>query len=187
MIPTLEEVMKITDSISIVNILQIVECEAMYEVLCQLPDKAVCVEVGCDSGRSSSLISQVGAAKDFLTIHVDPWAEFKDRAKQWMENVAERCPWHKFIVFHMTTLDAAQHIYNLTPDGIDFAFIDGSHNQPDVELDLEVVASRIKRGGFLTAHDYPSGGVSEAIDPFVAANGFTKIKQAYGYGIWRKD
>lgn len=186
MIPTLDDVMSITSTISVFNVLQIVECEAMYEILCELPVGATLIEVGCDFGRSSSLISQVAAARGFLTIHVDPWQEFKDRAKQWMENVAERCAWHQFIVLHMTTEEAAIHIERLTPDGIDFAFIDGCHDPNVVKRDLEIVALRVKPGGFLLAHDYPSGGVTEAVDPFVAT-GWTKHKQAYGLGIWRRD
>lgn len=185
-VPTYDEVMSITSPISVVNILQIVECQAMFDVLYELPDESTLIEIGCDVGRSSSLISQVAAAKNFMTIHVDPWFEFEDRAKQWMENVAERCEWHPFIVLHMTTEAAAVHIERLTPDGIDFAFIDGCHDQPVVERDLQIVASRIRSGGYLLTHDYPSGGVSEAVDPFVA-KGWTKHKQAYGLGIWRRD
>lgn len=185
-VPSYDEVMALTGTVSVVNILQIVECEAMYEVVCGLPDGAVIVEVGCDIGRSSTLISQVAAARDFLTIHIDPWAEFKDHAQEWMKNMSERCAWHRFIALHMHTIEAAPFIERLTPNGVDFVFIDGSHGQPDVEIDLKVVASRVKPGGFLLAHDYPSGGVSEAIDPFVAS-GWTKYKQAYGLGIWTRD
>lgn len=185
-VPTLDEVMTLTSTISEVSILQIPECQAMYETLCEIPDESTLVEVGCDVGRSSSLISQVAAAKNSLTIHIDPWEEFKDRAKGWMENIAERCPWHPFIVLHMTTETAAVHIQRLTPRGIDFAFIDGCHDQPVVEMDLRIVASRVKPGGFLLMHDYPSGGVTEAAEPYIAEGGWTKHKQAQGLGIWRR-
>ena len=178
--------MEITGTISVVNILQLVECQAMYDTLCQVPDGGTVVEVGCDQGRSSSLIFQLAKPKNLLTIHIDPWKEFKDRAKLWMEVMSERCPHHRFVLLHMTTEEAGGLLERLTPDGIDFAFIDGSHDQDLVEKDLQIVASRIKSGGFLTAHDYPSGGVSEAIDPFVA-QGWNKQQQAYGYGVWRRD
>lgn len=180
MIPTFDEVMVITSTIANVHSLQIPECQAMYETLLELPDGAIVVEVGCDTGRSSSLISQVAAAKDFLTIHIDPWEWFPERAKEWMENIAERCPKHRFIVMHMKTEQA--YISGL----IDCAFIDGSHNPEDVQVDLDVVASRVMPGGFLMAHDYPSGGVTETIDPYVAT-GWTKYKQAMGFGVWRRN
>jgi len=186
-VPTFDEVMVLTSTLANEHSLQIPECQAMYETLCELPNGADVIEVGCDVGRSSSLISQVAAARDFLTIHVDPWEWFPDRAKEFMGNLSEQCPWHRFIVLHMTTEQAWKYIRRLTPGGVDFAFIDGAHDTPTVELDLEIVATRVQPGGFLLAHDYPSGGVTEAIDPFIARGGWVKYKQAMGLGIWRKE
>lgn len=190
-IPTFDEVMALTSTVSNIHVLAIAECHAMYETLCQLPDRATIIEVGCDYGRSSSLIFQMAKAKNFLTIHIDPWHREYDygtqalKAKQWMEVMCERCAYHPFILLRMETAEAAPFVEKLTPNGIDFAFIDGAHDTPTVDKDLSIVASRVKAGGFLTAHDYPGGGVSEAIDPFVA-NGWSKEKQAWGFGVWRR-
>jgi len=185
-LPTFDEAMVLTSTISNIHCLQILECQAMYEALCELPDGATVVEIGCDYGRSSSLIFQIAKAKNFLTIHIDPWHPLRERAKEWMEVMGERCAYHPFILLRMTTEEATPFIEQLTPEGIDLAFIDGSHDQDVVEKDLKIVASRVKPGGFLTAHDYPSGGVTEAIDPFVA-NGWTKHMQAMGFGVWRRN
>lgn len=103
-----------------------------------------------------------------------------------MSLMCERVAYHPFILLRGTTEEAVGAIERLTPQGIDLAFIDGAHDQPVVERDLAIVASRIKPGGFLTAHDYPSGGVTEAIDPFVA-QGWTKYNQAFGFGVWRRQ
>ena len=183
---TFEEVMALTSTTGDFYCFQPPECQAMYETLCELPDGATIVEVGCDRGRSSSIIHQVAQAKSFLSIHIDPWQSYPDRAKDWMEMTSERCSYHPIILLRMTTEEAATFIEQLTPNGIDLAFIDGCHDQHVVERDLEIVASRVKQGGFLTAHDYPSGGVTEAIDPFVAS-GWTKHKQAMGFGVWRRN
>lgn len=185
-LPTLEEVMTLTSTLANIHSLQLVECAAMYEVLCQLPDGATIVEVGCDVGRSSSIIFQLASAKNFLTIHIDPWRWFPERAREWLGMMNERCAYQPFVLLRMTTEEAAPLIERLTPQGIDLAFIDGAHDQPVVERDLAIVASRIKPGGFLTAHDYPSGGVTEAIDPFVAS-GWEKYNQAFGFGVWRRQ
>src|SRR6266849_3151197 len=186
MIPTFDEVMCLTNTISSYEVFQPAECEAMYDTLLLLPDGATIVEVGCDFGRSSSLIFQVAKAKNFLTIHIDPWLDLPDRASEWMKVMCERCSYHPFILLRMTTVQATTHIMQLTTNGIDLAFIDGSHDQEVVEDDLWEVASRVKPGGFLTAHDYPSAGVSEAVDPFVA-NDWTKHRQADpGFGVWRR-
>lgn len=187
MIPTFHEVMELTSKISCHEVLEPAECEAMYDTLLQLPDVATVVEVGCDYGRSSSLILQIAKAKNFLTIHVDPWHDLPDRAKQWMELMTERLLYHPFILLRMTTDEALEYIVDLTAGGIDLAFIDGSHDQDVVERDLQIVASRVKHGGFLTAHDYPSAGVSEAIDAYVR-EGWTKVRQADpGFGVWRRQ
>src|SRR5882724_5813940 len=186
MIPTFDEVMRLTGTLSSYEVFQPAECQAMYDTLLLLPNDATIVEVGCDFGRSSSLIHQVAKAKNFLTIHIDPWHDLPDRAKQWMEVMVERCAYHPFILLRMTTVEATQHIWRLTPHEIDLAFIDGSHDQDVVESDLQIVASCVKPGGFLAAHDYPSAGVTEAIDPFVAT-GWTKHWQADpGFGVWRR-
>lgn len=184
-LPTFDEVMGLTGTISNVHSLQIAECAALYEALCQLPSGAVVVEVGCDVGRSSSLIFQMAVAKDFLTVHIDPWEWFPDRAKAWMETMCERCGRQPFVVLRMTTEEAELLVRGLTPRGIDLAFIDGSHDYAVVVRDLQIVASRVKQGGFLVAHDYPSSGVSEAIDPFVR-QGWDKYSQAMGLGVWRR-
>ena len=189
MIPTFEEVMKLTGTLSTYEVFQPAECQAMYDTLLQLPDGATVVEVGCDYGRSSSLILQLAKAKNFLTIHVDPWHDYPERAAEWMELTCETMNYHPFILLRMTTVEATDHIIQLTPRGIDLAFIDGSHDQDVVEHDLKIVASRVKPGGFLTAHDYPSAGVSEAIDSFVTRTPlqWTKVRQADpGFGVWRR-
>jgi predicted O-methyltransferase YrrM len=185
-LPTFDEAMVLTSTISNIHVLQIAECQAMYETLCELKDGATVVEIGCDLGRSSSLILQIAKAKNFLTIHVDPWDPLRERAKEWMEVMGERCAYHPFILLRMTTEEAALFIEQLTPEGIDLAFIDGCHDQDVVQNDLRIVAGRVNSGGFLTAHDYPSGGVTEAIDPFVE-NGWTKHKQTMGFGVWRRN
>lgn len=193
MIPTFEDVMSLTGQISNENMLHPAECKAMYETLCEIPNGGIVVEVGCDLGRSSSLILQMASAKWLLPIHVDPWNPEDDggtqatKAKRWMEVMCERCKHHPFILFRMTTAQANPFIAAITTEGIDFAYIDGCHDTPIVEKDLQIVASRVKPGGFLAVHDYPSGGVTEAVDPFVA-HGWRKYKQApLGLGIWRRD
>lgn len=185
--PTFEQVIRLTDSISNHHMLNMEACEAMYQALCQLPDGSTVVEVGCDIGRSSSLIYQMAIARNFLTIHVDPWEQWPERAKQWMETMCERNPYHPFVVLRMKTEQASLLIQGLTPNGIDLAYIDGSHDEAVVVRDLEIVATRVVPGGFLTAHDYPSGGVSEAIDRFIALGGWTKENQAGGFGVWRRQ
>src|SRR5882724_6510928 len=114
MIPTFSEVMALTSTVSCMEVFQPAECQAMYDTLLQLPDGATVVEVGCDYGRSSSLIFQLARAKNFLTIHVDPWIDHPDRASEWMKVMSERCMYHPFILLRMTTKEAASFIWQIT-------------------------------------------------------------------------
>lgn len=183
---TFEEVMRLTDTISNHHLLQPEECRAMYDVCVQLLPYSDVVEIGCDLGRSSSLIAQVALERRFQTIHVDPWKDEPRKARQWMEVMCELVVYRKFVVLRMTTEAAEESLKALTPFGIEMAYIDGCHDEPVVVRDLEIVAARVKRNGWLLIHDYPSAGVSEAVDRFIALGGWTKENQAGGLGIWRR-
>lgn len=185
-IPSFETVMATTETISNHHMLCDTDCKAMYECCLEVPEGGVVVEVGCAEGRSSSLIRQMAVEKNFLTIHIDPYTDHPHHAKVWMENMVERIPYDPFILLRMTTWEAQDFIKQLTPGGIDLAYIDGCHDEMIVKADMEIVATRVKPGGLLMAHDYPSGGVTEAIDRFIACGGWTKVKQTVGFGVWRK-
>jgi SAM-dependent methyltransferase len=63
------------------------------------------------------------------------------------------------------------------PDAyFDWVYIDGNHLYEYVKGDLEVFATKLKPGGVLAGDDYGArgwwkGGVSRAVDEFVAARG----------------
>ncbi len=183
-LPTYEEVMQLTDTVSNYHLLQPDECRAMYDALVSLPNGATVVEIGCDLGRSSSMIAQVALVKDFLTIHVDPWQDEPEKAALWMGMMCEQIAYRPFIVLRGKTEEMARYIWRLSE--IDLAYIDGCHDEAVVEADLAMVATRVKQGGLLAAHDYPSAGVSEAIDSFIARGGWMKQQQAGGLGVWRR-
>jgi predicted O-methyltransferase YrrM len=185
-VPTYDEVMTLTGTVSNHHVLQLPESQAMYDAVCSLPDRSTLVEVGCDYGRSSSLFYQVAKAKNLLTIHVDPWLDEPFKAKMWMEVMSERAAYHPFILLRMKTQEAEQLIGVLTPQGIDLAYIDGCHDYPVVVEDLRIVAERVKVGGLLLVHDYPSAGVDVAVDRYIDRGGWTIINHAMGLGIWRR-
>ena len=73
--------------------------------------------------------------------------------------------------------------------GIDLAFIDGDHEAPGVRIDCRVVASKVKGGGVLTAHDY---GRDSLPGVFLAMNEYAlepnwKSEGVFGtLGVWRR-
>jgi len=84
-IPTFEEVMQITQNISGCAALENPEAKGLYDCCVQVPQGGVVVEVGCQLGRSSSLITQLAKAIGFHSIHIDPYTEQPDYLKGWAE------------------------------------------------------------------------------------------------------
>lgn len=183
-IPTFEEVMSVTRSVSSSTVLEDPEARALYDACIEVPEDGVVVEVGCQIGRSSSLITQLQQAIGFHAIHVDPYISNPEYLKGWVEMMARA---GDFALLCMRTEQAAWHLDKIGT--IDMAFIDGDHEYQSVKLDLQLVANRIKRGGLLTAHDYANEGlpgVRQAIDPYVAT-GWDEIGIFGSLGVWRKQ
>jgi len=87
----------------------------------------------------------------------------------------------------MRTEQAAWHLSKIGQ--IDLAFIDGDHEAESVQIDLQLVANRIKQGGFLTAHDYANEGlkgVQQAINPYVEDGRWEHVGTFGSLGVWRR-
>lgn len=171
-----EEVMQLTRTVSSSTAFDDAECKAMYDACQEVPFGGVVVEVGCQLGRSSSLISQCALGK-FHTVHVDPFTDQPEFLKQWhqmMWGIGGRD--HFYTHLCMRTEQALWQLEMLGGNGIDLAFIDGDHEYPGVMIDLEALCPMIKQGGLLTMHDYGRESlpgvfkaIEERITPFFAS------------------
>jgi len=187
-VPLFEEVMLITRKVSGSPALEDPEAKALYDCCVQIPTKGIVVEVGCQLGRSSSVILQVGQAIGYHSVFIDPYTEQPEYLKGWVEmmhrvgGVRE----HAFTLLCMRTQQAGWLLDRL--GAIDMAFIDGDHEQAGVETDLRLVAERIKRGGYLTAHDYGRESlptVKAAIDGWMDFR-WQQMEGAGTLGVWRR-
>jgi len=181
--------MQITQNISGCAALENPEAKGLYDCCVQVPHGGVVVEVGCQLGRSSSLITQLAKAIGFHSIHIDPYTEQPDYLKGWAEMMYRvGGEWeHAFTLFCMRTEQAAWHLSKIGQ--IDVAFIDGDHEAESVRIDLQLVANRVKQGGYLTAHDYANEGlkgVQEAINPYVASGDWDHVGAFGSLGVWRR-
>jgi predicted O-methyltransferase YrrM len=162
------------------------EVEALYEVAVQVPTGGLVVEVGSQLGRSSSVLAQLAKAIGFHNIHIDPYTEQPEFLVGWarmMHGIGSQ-----FTLMCMQTQAAEWYLSQLGQ--VDMAFIDGDHERPAVEIDMRIVASKIRPGGYLVAHDYTCNshhGVAEAIDPFIASGMWDFIKTVSTMGIWRRN
>jgi hypothetical protein len=189
MIPTFQEVMRVTNDLSSVTALQDEEAEALYNCCKEVPRGGLVIEVGCQLGRSSSLINQMALAIGFYDIHIDPWTEQSGWMKDWMGIMygigGDQS--HAFSVLCMRTKQAEGILSRLGP--VDLAYIDGDHEKDIVTIDLELIGNQIKPGGFLTAHDYGNPGlpgVKDALDFYVTPDGWDSVGFFGNLGVWRR-
>ena len=192
MVPSFERVMSITGPISDPSHLTEEEAKALYDCLRSLPSGATVVEVGCQLGRSSSVIAQVKAPLSLRTIHIDPFLAI-EWAQKWIAMMMEvDANWnHAFTLLCMRTEAAEWQLERLCRDGIDLAFIDGDHSYRGVAIDMEKVARGVSPGGFLLCHDYLQTAlpqVRQAINDFLDRNlGEWEHIGNYGtLGVWKR-
>lgn len=199
MIPTFEEVQKISEHVNSIVLLQPWEAKLLYETFCKVPAWGVVVEVGSHYGRSSSIILQLAKAIGFHSFHVDPYCD-DDGERNGTENIL--AAWAKmmksidypFTLFCMKTEEVGPWL----PPDLDAAYIDGEHTGEAVTIDLHTVAERIKSGGYLLTHDfgptpiYPHGplgerfpDVSKAIREYVSY-GWEEVGMSESLAVWRR-
>lgn len=188
MIPSFEDVMTITREISSALSLEDEDARGLYDCCLQVPRDGQMVETGCQLGRTSSLILQLGQAIGFHCIHIDPYTSQPDFLRQWNEMM-----WrlggdqtHAYALLCMRTEQAAWLLSQLGP--IDLAFIDGDHEADGVQIDLDLVANKVKPGGLLAVHDYTHDWlpmVKQTVDPYVM-QGWDAVGVYGSLGVWRR-
>lgn len=187
---TFEEVMQLTRTVSSATAFDDAECKAMYDALQEVSFGGLVVEIGCQLGRSSSIITQCAANK-FHSIHIDPYTSQPDYLRGWHEMMCRVGGdfEHSYTHLCMRTEQAAWHLERLCRDGIDMAFIDGDHEYPGVMIDLHLVAEKVKTGGLLTMHDYGRDslpGVFKAANEYID-NRWEPIGVFDTLGVWRRN
>lgn len=190
---SLEEVMVITGNTSGIAALQDIEAKALYDCCLSVPRNGLVVEVGCQLGRSSTLINQMALSIGFHDIHIDPWTEQPGWMKEWMETMYKVGGHrdHAFSVLCMRTEQAKEIISRLGP--IDFAYIDGDHEKDSALIDLHSVAQMVRSGGYLAVHDYDPvsypdysfPGVVEAMREYLD-NTWEEVGVYNNMGVWRR-
>jgi hypothetical protein len=176
-----EDVWKVTREIGDHRLLEYDEAVGLYACCAQVPEGGTVVEVGCDAGRSSSLIAQVGKSVKYRSIHIDPFTEHPDNRDAWcklMHSLGSR-----YSLILLRTKFASLHLSGIA---VDLAYIDGDHEESAVTTDLNLIASKVRQGGYLACHDYATmDGVKQAVDPYVKC-GWSETRVFGSLGVWRK-
>jgi hypothetical protein len=187
-VKSFDEVMAVTGPISSFTALEDAEAKGLYDACCEVPHDGVVVEVGCQLGRSSSIISQMAGDIGFHALHIDPYTSQPEWMQQWAR-MMYKVGGSEAHAFTLACMRTEQAKWLLSRIGlIDMAYIDGGHQAEEVQIDLDLVANNIRSGGLLTAHDYGRDslpGVWAAINPYVAS-GWYEVGVFGTLGVWRR-
>ncbi len=145
---TLKAVMTLTRGVSSATAFSDAECKALYYHCLGVEAGGWVVEIGCQLGRTSSIIAQVAAERGYRHVHVDPYTSQPEYLVGWVRMMHGID--HPFTLHLMRTDQAAE----LLPTELDLVLVDGDHNGPGVRTDCEVLLPRVRVGGVALFHDY---------------------------------
>lgn len=183
---TFEEIWKLTGPLGHWPTFWEHESGLLYKCLCQLPPNSTLVEIGCEFGRSTSILAQVARDQGHSLTLIDPYinANRENSIKccaDMLKQVGAPYTFH-----HMRTDEVP---LDKLPTSIDLLHVDGGHYRAELWYDLTVVAVRVRSGGFLCCHDYgesSQGDVNACVDEFVALDGWTRFDHVGGLVAWRR-
>lgn len=184
MIPSFDRCMELTRTISSETAFSDDELDALYRTLLRVDRGRVIVEIGCQLGRSSSMILQLAPALSLVSVHIDPWTVQPDYAAGWHRMAHTTGSSH--CVLQMRTDQALA--LQFFPDQLGLVLIDGDHTDAGVRVDLGM-AERIAPGGWLLAHDYGRDSLPDVyavLTPYVNDGRWRASVPAGSLGIWQR-
>lgn len=176
-------------------------------LLCKMPARSICAEIGVHEGDfSEQILSTVEPKKLHL---IDPWkhqeepscqesrygnlglegqgvmdTRYRQVAERFGRQVREGA-----VEIHRNFSDVAAGEFE--HDYFDWVYIDGNHLYEYVKQDLELYFPKVKAGGYLAGDDYGvrgwwENGVQKAIDEFVSQKPNTTLEVKASQFLIRK-
>ncbi len=184
--PTLSEVMTLTRTVSSHTAFSDAECAKLHELCCDMQALSNVVEIGCQLGRTSSIIAQVGKAVGYHSIHIDPYTSQYEYLGPWIKMMHEV---GNPFTFHCMRTDQARRWLEAI-DIIDLLLIDGDHTDDGVKKDCMVAAELVRVGGYLLAHDYGQESlpdVKRIMDAYAVAPKWKPMGIFDTLGVWQRQ
>jgi hypothetical protein len=156
---TFEQAYEFTDKVSSNTAYELRECRLLFNIAMRIPVGGTIIEIGCEYGRSTSILMQVAKEKSAEVHLVEP-----DPKPELLTML--RSLHYPFILHVSKSIDAIG-----IPTYGDFGHIDGDHEFDAVYHDLGLLTRIVK--GYIVCHDYKRESlpdVTRAIDEFRAAN-----------------
>lgn len=181
-----EQVMELTRKTSGAAAFEDPCCELMYKTVASLAPGSTIVEVGVEFGRSTSILAQVAKDQGHRLILIDPFVDPVSGVKAMEMLTAVGV---EFVLYKMTTAQAAEAGLVWTFDQIGLLHIDGDHTWEGVNIDCQLLLDEVAIGGYACFHDY---GRDSLPDVYAAASKYMTEPQweAVGHantlGVWRR-
>jgi cephalosporin hydroxylase len=161
----------------------------------ELEDGSKIVEVGCWKGKSVAYLAVeiINSGKNITIDAVDTWKGSPNETicqedpfvkedklyELFLENIS---PFSEIVnPIRMESTEAA----SLYEDGsLDVVFIDAGHTYEEVKADIIAWLPKVKKGGYISGHDYSFGweSVAKAVDEFFTEKEITEYCWVYKIG-----
>lgn len=153
-------------------------------------------EIGVCTGRYSRIL--LDTIPDLQLLGVDPYrpyAGYTDFRRKGTHDTNLALAREATGAFPLYTLVLAfgNEAAKWVEDGsLDFVFIDGNHQYPDVKQDIEDWFPKVREGGIVSGHDYYNfesgrGGVVQAVDEYAAKHGYEVNSTGWTKGAHHDD
>jgi hypothetical protein len=152
------------------------------------PSTAHFVEVGVWKGRSAAFLAVeiINSGKNITLDLVDTWEGSEehlplqyDLFEVFKKNISPVEPYVN--IKRMDSLSAALAYANRS---LDFVFIDAAHDYESVKADILAWMPKIKSGGYLAGHDYPTWeGVTKAVNEIIGAENIQSAESCWLYSV----
>lgn len=149
---------------------QVLPCRE--DLLEQMPQHAICAEVGVAEGYFSEQILRICKPTKLYLI---------EYGKKYCENLRKRFATEiENGRIEILEGDSIEMLKKLQDNALDFVYLDATHDYEHPARELCVCKNKVKQGGFIMGHDYTrfslweaqQYGVIEAVNEFVVLNNY---------------
>lgn len=155
------------------------ELTRLYELAMECEPGSTLVEIGCQYGRSTSMLFYAAREKGHCVEVIDNFCVDGERAREHFFELTEEFDDVLWALYELDACDMAKR-YNRE---IDLLHIDGNHAIDGIERDILNYEPKVKPGGVIVCHDYDTRDSSEL---HLVFPGISEMCNKY-LGEWKKE
>jgi len=158
------------------------------QIVAAAPNKAHFVEVGVWKGRSAAFMAVeiINSGKIIQFDLVDTWGGSiehqplqEDVFEVFNKNIA---PVSSYV--NIKRMESTLAALNYEDNSLDFVFIDAAHDYENVKADIKAWLPKVKSGGYLAGHDYPTWeGVTMAVNEIFGSENIESNESCWLYSV----